>query len=553
VPHDPHTRALTLDELIDLELQLQRDRGLPLETLDARDAPIAARIAAGEAGASGDRAAIRSWLNAVRPPRDSPGRRIVELRDLCAVLLFGAGLLMGASGIGAWLLQGTGTPVNVVYFWPAVIGSQLALLGLWAIAALPNGALRWIPGLRPAQSLLRGLGGLLPWLVSRAAARGIGAGREIQQTLSGELRRLDWLYGRLRFWVVTALTQSFAVGFNLGALAAFVVIPYLDDPAFGWRSRLLGPDEVHRAAQTLALPWRGLGGLVEGAAPDLGQVRATRYSSIDPRLAERSRTPPAGEPGSAVARDPGERSADPGARGRGAPAPEPASRALRPDRSDVWAVWWPFLVASLCVYGLVPRLLLWTTAKLALRRELRRAPREHAEYRRLLERLRRHAVDTRALGAEHEAAPSHPVQLPAPDRSLPSGAVRVLRWAGVPIAEEQIRLRLNEAGAEVEGAVTRVGGLDAEADADTLAEIEAAKADTPVCLLVEAWEPPVADYTDLVRDLRAGLGAETPLWILLVAQAGASPEELALQQRQWQRQLAALGDPWLHVTRWTSP
>jgi len=501
-------RSLALAELIDLEIQLQRDDERALEWLDERDRPIAEELAS--RGLEG-REAARAWLERVRNPKESPGEQLRDLRELTSISLFATGSVIGVLTIGGWLLHGTGSPVNVVRFWPTVIGSQLLLLVGWGVLALPHAWIRWLPGLPAAQRLLGGIALAAPWGVARMLTRFTSRDRELTERSLGELRRLSQLYGRLRLWIVTGLTQSFAVGFNLGALAAFVVIPTIDDPAFGWRSTLMDAPEVHRAAEWIATPWEAL---VPRALPSLEQVRATGYSSVAARYASEL---------------------------------TPANRT-----PEIWASWWPFLVASLLVYGLTPRLLLFLTAKLGLRLELRRAPRQHASYLELHERLQLLAFDSRARSPAESRLPLPEGGASATGRwsSLPSGPAFVLCWVGVPAADDALSRTLVARGVDVRGLV-RVGGLEPGQDARALEALANAGSPQPsVCLVVEAWEPPVGDYIDFVRGLRTTLGDEVSLWVILYEFESSSPHSPSARAEQWRDRLRTLGDPWLHVCLW---
>ena len=59
------------------------------------------------------------------------------------------------------------------------------------------------------------------------------------------------------------------------------LIPYVDDPAFGWRSRLLDADELHQVVEVVSVPWSPL---LPEIRVDLGEIRATRYSSVQQHL-----------------------------------------------------------------------------------------------------------------------------------------------------------------------------------------------------------------------------------------------------------------------------
>ena len=480
-------RVPRIADLIDLELALEEDREQPLEVLLARDARIRSEIDAGDLD---DRGLLLAWLDRVRVSPESPGESVEALLRLVLASLVVGGLLSGALAVAGWLWTGPGAPVNVVQLWPALVGLQLVLAVSWVLLRPLSG---WI-----ARSLGGGLSTWLPTalgsLVARFARPGLSDAWH-------RLRSLDRLYGGLRFWRITQLTQSFAVAFNLGALAALLFIPTVDDPAFGWRSRLMDATELQAVTIAIASPWSAVW---PDALPSRAEIDATEGSSLT---------------GS------GERTT--------------------PGRSDVWAAWWPFLVASFVAYGLIPRLVLQVTAAVRTRSLLRRIAFDHEGCVRVRERLRRPIVDGRGQGDEVAG------QAPAGDGEgaarleLP-GRVSVVRWAGVPLEPAALSDRIARTHGVVVERVETVGGLDVGADETALAALREASA---VLAVVEAWEAPSRDYVDVLRRLRGAVGERVPV-LVLPCQVGedgrptrVEPAQLAL----WRRQLVALADPWLRV------
>lgn len=453
----------------------------------ARDARIASEI---DVAHLDDREVVLAWLDRVRPAPESPGRAGEHLLRLLGVLLVVAGFASGATGVAGWLWSGTRIPVNVVQLWPALVGVQLLLALAWVALRLAG---HWLP--RPPA---HGLATWLPAAVGTLLARLLRPG--LRDAWS-RFRSLDRVYRGLPFWRATALVQSFAVAFNLGALAALLFIPTVDDPAFGWRSRLLDAGELHAAARVVAAPWVGIW---PEALPTREEVEATEHSSL--------------APGEATA---------------------------RPGRSGVWAAWWPFLVASFVCYGVLPRVALRAIAFLRTRRLLRGIAFDHEGCVRLRERLRRPVVDGRAEERERSGAHGDGRAPELPRLELP-GRVRAIRWAGVPLDGEALATRLASShGVVVEGVET-AGALDLARDAAALEKLRDAPA---VLVVVEAWEPPSADYLDFLRRLRGTLGERIPVLVLpCEVDEGGRPTAVAPRHvALWRRSLTALSDPWLRV------
>lgn len=494
---------MTLAELIDFELALARDRDRPFEELMARDRRIAAAVPADTPAGPSRQALLRAWLEAQRgSARPTAGERAAEGHGLLAAALFVGGFALGAAAVSGWLVSRGGLPVNVIVFWPALIGVQIALALLWWIAVIPPRAANSIPGLREFHRLLVALGRAAPALAARlfraAAARGVGPADV------GLLRRLETLYGRLAFWIAVAQGQAFAVGFNVGAWLALLAIPYLDDPAFGWRSRLLDPAELAEIAGWIAAPWAGLGALLGSAAPwtvSLEEVVATQYSSLDPEVIDRI--------------------------------------GAASGMASAWSAWWPFLLASLAVYGALPRVIFWGVAHWRCRRALAAAPAGHADAERLRLRLESAAVQTRGSDA---AAPvggetGSAVDL-APFR-LDERPVALLLWPSGAGGGADL--------APLVGATPRcVVAVDPghpEAALETLRRELAAAPDARILLAIEASEPPVGEVLDLLAHLRSELDPRLPIAVGLWQRGGIESRHRSV----WKRVLAERGDPYLSL------
>ena len=116
-------------------------------------------------------------------------------------------------------------------------------------------------------------------------------------------------------WVIAQSSQTFAVFFNVGALASALYLVAFSDLAFSWSTTLqLEAADLQRWTDLLSAPWAPF---FAGARPSPELIETTRYFRL--------------QDGSFPA------------------AVSPAGLGG----------WWPFLVMCMAVYGLLPRLLTW--------------------------------------------------------------------------------------------------------------------------------------------------------------------------------------------------
>jgi len=510
-------RKLTLADLIDLELALAADREADVAALRRRDGEIAAKLAT--AGIDPRRTTgprlFLAWLDELRSAvgtsaDNSAGYRVQQLLAGIGLALAILGFVLGLSAVAAWLLPAGGRPINSIFFLGTVLGLQVPLLLLWVIAILPRTWVHRVPG---AETVfwLWGLVAQLPpriigWLVARVSS---DTGRLLGQ-LRGQYSRLSWIYGSLRLWLLVRLTQIFAVAFNLGLVAGFVLLSYGSDPAFGWKSTLMTENQMHGVTRAIATPWRWLP-YDWANDPTREDIKQTRYWTL--------------------------------------------AENYQRSTADAWARWWPFLFASLAVYGLLPRLITLGISHWQVRAHLRAIRLDHSEFDRLAERLARPQIDTQATEPEAAGGVSgpHAASNADSDDAFPQrGPIAALAWAGVQVPPEEIeRLVTARLGGSVAGVHT-VGRLDPSEDARAVGQAVqdlTNSGDGRAALLVEVWEPPVGDYLDFIGSLRQALGRNRPICVLLYdrdteGQPVAARESAA---RIWNERLAQLGDPWLRV------
>ena len=486
--------SLTPAEILALERQFLRDRERPDSTLRARDREIGRTLIAAAGGTIPPRTQLYpAWLEALGDEVLLDARRLRGAFRLLDLGLLITGLLMG-SGSAAGLLHYDGSaPINLLHFLAVFVFLQVAMILLWVVALLFWGRGRSAPTGGTATAIL---GNLLRSLLRRAlpAGRRDSLGRDLDW-----LRSVGGYYHNVERWLLARSTQLFALAFNLGAAAATIALMATSDLSFVWRSTIdWRPETLHRLLRLLAAPWAWL---LPQAVPSLDLVAASRHF-----------------------------------RGAGAPL-------LSPERLTTW---WAFLLTALIVYGLLPRLLTWAIASLALRRTLRRLPLDHGDFEDLYERLTLPLVEM--PGRETDPAAPPPPTAPRENAKPAPTRLWAIAWKDAPLTLPAARELLAERyGLPLEKLLRAGGGLDPAADQVAITALEALPPATDLVLLVEAFEAPTRELLGFLRGLRAATSRPLRILLLQPAPSGGWSAAGDLEVTVWRRGLQALRDPHLRV------
>jgi hypothetical protein len=516
---------MRLADIVDLEAQLAQDEGLEREEVRARNRALVLAVGAvpklgGDPGRSqsdggvarprrsasapalapphlsrrATHALLETWLRALRerePQRLFPGHRVAATLRGLAVVLALVGALLGWSTARLVLAYDGSQPVNVWDVLLVFVGVQLVLLTLLLGSFVFPVASVGVPLLGTLRALTAALWHKLAWRAPLNEER-----RAVWAKVLSRLRARHRLYADIEAWSLLALTQTFGVAFNVGAFIAFVRLVVFTDLAFAWSTTLdVDPERFRAIVQALATPWAHL---VPAAVPSAALVDATRWS----RLA-----------GAYL--------------GGGSPVAESVHAGG----------WWPFLVAALVTYGLLPRLVALVVAFARRSWLLSHLPFSDLEVRGLFSGLVTPVLSTRTTAREPAAETSDPA-LPNSTASLAGMRSELVLWRDMPAdgIAEAVRRQL---GAEV-AAVREAGGRDAGA----LERVMSSLAADAVVVAAEAWEPPDDAVLDALKGMRSRLGTR-PIVVLLAGVRGAAPARGDAEV--WSRRLARLADPHLAV------
>jgi hypothetical protein len=448
-----------------------------------------------------------------------PGRMWYELYGLFWSLFSFLALFTGASLAWSFLSYSGKQPVNVSLFFLVFVGGQLGVLVLLLLAL----SYRRMRGLDLRTSLLLTLVGRgLNALLFKIRKYGVGAMSESRRTqFSAALATVQTRgkgYGSLFTWPLFLLFQLFGIAFNCGVLGILLIKVASSDLAFGWQSTIqVSASFVASLVQWIAVPWSWL--LGGSSYPSLAQVAGSRMVLKDGfyRLA-----------------------------------------------SIDLVSWWPFLCLAICVYCLLPRMLLFMVGIRGRNGALARISFQRPDHNQLLHRLLTPRLETHPKQrSEPPVQPDSIENLPHPEVEEPVPEVEQLAINGalqalIPdeLFHECDRDLLAELSQQAFGyQITDTKRIHEEYSDDTdffkTLEIDSHGKGRPLLILQEAWQPPIEEMLSFLRALRAHIGEETPMILALVGKPTVNSIFTPVSKTDlhiWQQKSASLLDPCLQIT-----
>lgn len=501
----------SLAQLTDLATQLRHDQDVDHSTLRQRDRRIGREL--DRDGITQRTARLTGWLTRVWPttkprPGDAAARADISVRAIATVI----GLILGIAAAAGMLVYDGRNPVNVFHMLGLFVGVQWLLLLLTLVAFVPARWTAHLPGFIPVVALQNVVTALSPgrlqgfasrWFTDEqreAWAQTLAAGRTHQQ-----------LFGNVHRWLVLDTAQSIAVAFNLGAVGATLLTIVLQDVAFVWSTTLqMDAATFHRITSVMSTPW---GWFWPDAVPSLALVEQSRFFRLQQ----------------------GGFQADAAMLGQ----------------------WWPFVIASMVVWGLVPRVLMLLLARRGRHRAIADTFLHMPGVTQLEDRLNAALVETRAVEpqartAQPDAAIRSASAADSDDNAMTGGCV-VINWSSVPIEDAHVPAVVARCLGARTAAIHPAGGGREPADDDALiATLAADPAKPRVVMLVKSWEPPLGELLDFLQSMREALGRGRAITVIpvgpTVAGALTAPDES--DRSIWSRMLGQIADPWLDMADW---
>lgn len=267
--------------------------------------------------------------------------------------------------------------------------------------------------------------------------------------------------------------QGMGISFVCGSLAAFLLVLAVNDFSFIWSSTFkLSNAAVLQFADITAMPW----------------ARFFPAGTVDADIIANSRY-------------------------------HPTAGKLSPQQILSVHSWWPFLLASMLFYTLLPRLLLWLLSRYLYRAGLHKAFRTYPGVDLVLQRMAQPAVHTQAMREDTRA------NVGASPTAIPGGDVLLVSWGGA-ITQEELDDYAELAGLQYQQVV--LAGLSLDDDRKAL-ERAAGEGISLVILAVKSWEPPMSELADFIVELQA----RGPCALFLKPLKGGAVDQNAMVN--WQR------------------
>jgi len=463
---------------------------------------------------------VKAWLNSRRGEETGkdtvlPGEGFESLNSSFRFLFVLAGIVLGGVAGLSFLTYTGEQPINVFVYLSVFVFSQifiLLLLFVLSIYRLKKGAfLSTCPLYRIiGRAMLR----IVLWARGRISKK-LGADRRSRmETALGLIMSKGRTYGLLFILPVFILTQLFAMGFNLGLSATTLFKVITADIAFGWQSTLqLSPAGVHSLVQKIALPWSWLT-TADIAYPSLAQIEGSRII-----------------------------------------LKEGIYHLSMPDLAS----WWPFLCLSVLFYGLLPRFLLFMAAVAAQRRYIGALDFRQGAIEQLLLRMTTPLVSTRgrmvdgATAAADDAVSDYAGKDSAVDDRTAGRNLLVMLPDDIfdVCPQEEIESTVQNRFSSSVTQLIRIN-KDYETDAGILAALKknSHPAETDILLIQEAWQPPIAEYINFMKNLRQAIGPGPCIRVGLIGKPQPNTIFTPVKdgnRKIWSRKITALGDPCIYA------
>jgi hypothetical protein len=468
-----------LAQVIDIHDWLDADQSKPLNSRSHRDRAIGSSLAAHSSGPARPKAEVLQWWGQIvqqQPGRDedTAGHQLCRARNLISLSLVAIGIFMGGTICSVALAYQGDYPVNLLPLFGILIAIPMLLLMATVGASMAQ--LQGLTRISQALSILN----INRWVINWWGRLG---GRTLAPRYRGAATT------SLLHWQIVVFSQWMSIGFFIGALVTTLVLISFTDIAFGWSTTLqIEALSVHAWVEFAAIPWASW---LPVANPDLTLVEQSRFFRLNDEY--------------------------------------DATNAL------ILGNWWPFVVMTIVVWGLIPRLLMLGVASWQLQRSEVSLLLDNSQVTLLLDRLHRPEV-----------------QFQSDSQSNSQSAINTDRLVGHPLDKDATFIVWNGPMPEHHGLPTalEVSIVQSESERrDAMRQLvnssQLRSEGRRVVVFTKSWEPPLLEFSDFVTMLRELMGPNGLIRIVPVGLNKLQPTEE--DGAIWVRAVAQMHDAGIYI------
>ena len=282
--------------------------------------------------------------------------------------------------------------------------------------------------------------------------------------------------------------QYGSIALSAGALLSLIITITTQDIAFGWNTTLhVTPELLGSITDTIALPWHTL---LPSAVPSLELIEISHHYRLGNQI----------------------------------------SPALIAEAKTLGS-WWQFLALSIITWTLLPRLFLVFLTGRNLDLTIKQAILSHPNSQSLLKQMNEIHITTHAAEENSRTEKkSHPAQ---PMRRNDISSQTLIGWN----MDHMMLADIAKAKQITAKHIFSAGGKNTLQEDDDIIS----KVDTSAIIIVKAWEPPMREFLDFVKDLYDHSTKEITVFPVGTAEKGFVPEESNVDI--WKAKIASLQQP----------
>ncbi len=311
------------------------------------------------------------------------------------------------------------------------------------------------------------------------------------------------IFSKLKKKFTVYLAQIFSISFFTGAILTFLTLVVVTDLAFSWSSSLdITSKKVYSITSSISRPWNDF---VEHAVPTEELVENSRYYKLQDKLEK--------------------------------------------FEAKVYGYWWPFVVMSLIVYGLIPRIFTYLYSLINLNKTITNTALIIPGVNDVLDRMNSKVVSLSSSESSNISKDS------TTDRTQSTEEKRKKK---VGLKFEQLALKQNtevliwseacknnyfNQHSKLISNYHSVGVLKSTKEDNEI--IKKVSSSSNILIIVKSWEPPKAEFTDFLKQLRSALGEAKTIGVLAISLENQNLKEI--HKQAWSLALKKLNDAWIRL------